>query len=48
MLKDMWPASRPAARILASSAYAEDVIESLIDRLLRIESLRGTGRLYLL
>jgi hypothetical protein len=31
----------------ASRDYADRVIEKLLDSLLRIESLRGTGRLYL-
>ncbi|MCI0638326.1 MAG: hypothetical protein L0Y72_25545 [Gemmataceae bacterium] len=31
----------------ASKDYAERVIEKLLDSLLRIEALRGTGRLYL-
>ncbi len=37
---------RDADRTLHSSQYAEEVIEDLIDKLLRIESLRATGRLY--
>jgi hypothetical protein len=47
------PASLPvftfadADEILRDTAYAERVIESLFDHLLRIEALRGTGRLYL-
>ena len=31
----------------ASQAYADRVIDKLLDSLLRIDSLRGTGRLYL-
>jgi hypothetical protein len=34
-------------RILQSKDYAERVTESLFDKLLRIDGLRGTGRLYL-
>ena len=33
--------------ILHSSKHARRVVESLFDHLMRIESLRGTGRLYL-
>jgi hypothetical protein len=33
--------------VLRNSFYAEAIVESLYDRLLRIDSLRGTGRLYL-
>jgi hypothetical protein len=36
-----------AERIFHSRGYAEQVIESLFDQLLRIDTLRGTGRLYL-
>lgn len=36
-----------AERIFQSKEYAERVVESLYDQLLRIDSLRGTGRLYL-
>ena len=36
-----------ADRIYESREYAERVTESLFDKLLRIESLRGTGRLFL-
>jgi hypothetical protein len=38
--------SRPG-QIDYSDAYAERVVESLLERLLRIEQLRGTGRLYI-
>ena len=38
-LKAMWHAWQ--------LTLAEDVVESLIDKLMRIESLRGTGRLFL-
>jgi hypothetical protein len=31
----------------ASQAYAHRVIDRLLDSLLRIDALRGTGRLYL-
>jgi hypothetical protein len=47
------PASLPvftlsdADRLLQSKDYATQVVESLYDQLLRIETLRGTGRLYL-
>jgi hypothetical protein len=34
-------------RFNASKPYAEHVVETLLDYLQRIESLRGTGRLYL-
>ncbi len=34
-------------RMRASQEYANNVIESMIDLLLRIDTLRGTGRLYL-
>ncbi len=36
-----------ADRILQSAAYAEQVMVSLFDQLLRLDALRGTGRLYL-
>jgi hypothetical protein len=36
-----------ADRIFHSRDYAERVIESLFDQLLRMETLQGTGRLYL-
>jgi hypothetical protein len=36
-----------ADRIYHSKDYAERVVESLFDQLLRIDELRGTGRLYL-
>ncbi len=36
-----------ADRVYQSKDYAERVVESLFDKLLRIETLRGTGRLYL-
>ena len=36
-----------AERIFQSKDYAERVIESLLGKLLRIEELRGVGRLYL-
>jgi predicted nuclease of predicted toxin-antitoxin system len=36
-----------AERIRHSRAYADRVIESLLDALQRIDSLRGVGRLYL-
>jgi hypothetical protein len=36
-----------ADRILWDSDYAERVVESLFDCLLRIDSLRGVGRMYL-
>ena len=36
-----------ADRIFHSKDYAERVAESLFDKLLRIDGLRGTGRLYL-
>jgi len=36
-----------AERIFQSKDYAERVIESLFDKLLRIDDLRGAGRLYL-
>ncbi len=36
-----------AQRLRNSREYAERVIEKLLDSLLRIDSLRGTGRLYL-
>jgi hypothetical protein len=35
-----------ADRIFQSKDYAEGVTESLFDKLLRIDGLRGTGRLY--
>jgi predicted nuclease of predicted toxin-antitoxin system len=47
------PASLPVftignvAHLRASRDYADRVIEKLLDSLLRIEALRGTGRLYL-
>ena len=34
-------------RLRSSRDYAERVAESLLDTLLRIDALRGTGRLYL-
>jgi hypothetical protein len=34
-------------RILSSSAYAHGVVERLMEYLIDIENLRGTGRLYL-
>lgn len=34
-------------RLRASRAYADRIIKQLIDALLRIDTLRGTGRLYL-
>lgn len=34
-------------RVMSSKDYAERVVESLFDQLMRIETLRGTGRLYL-
>jgi hypothetical protein len=36
-----------APRILQSSTYAERVTEQLLEYLLRIDTIRGTGRLYL-
>ena len=36
-----------ADRSLQNAAYAEKVMVSLFDQLLRLDSLRGTGRLYL-
>ena len=36
-----------AERIFQSKDYADRVIESLFDKLLQIDDLRGTGRLYL-
>jgi hypothetical protein len=36
-----------AERVFRSKDYAERIVESLFDQLLRIETLRGTGRLYL-
>jgi hypothetical protein len=36
-----------AERVRHSREYADRVIASLLDALLRIDSLRGTGRLYL-
>jgi hypothetical protein len=36
-----------AQRVATSKAYAEELVESLLDYLQRIETLRGTGRLYL-
>jgi len=36
-----------ADRLFQSRDYADQVTESLFDKLLRIDSLRGTGRLYL-
>jgi hypothetical protein len=36
-----------ADEVLRNSHYAEEVVESIYDRLLRIDTLRGTGRLYL-
>jgi hypothetical protein len=36
-----------ADEILRDSAYVQRVIESLFDYLLRIDTLRGTGRIYL-
>jgi hypothetical protein len=36
-----------AGRILQSKDYAARVVESLFDHLLRIETLHGTGRLFL-
>jgi hypothetical protein len=36
-----------ADRLYQSKDYADRVVESLFDHLLRIESLRGTGRLFL-
>lgn len=36
-----------ADRILQSKDYAERVVESLFDQLLRIDALQGTGRLFL-
>jgi hypothetical protein len=36
-----------ADRVFLSKDYAERVTESLFDHLLRIDTLRGTGRLYL-
>ena len=36
-----------ADRVYPSKDYAERVVESLFDYLLRIDTLRGTGRLYL-
>ncbi len=35
------------SRLRASRAYAERVVESLLDALLRVESLLGAGRLFL-
>lgn len=34
-------------RLRYSGSYADEILESLPDALLRIDSLRGTGRLYL-
>lgn len=34
-------------RILGSRTYAEDVVERLVEYLIDVENLRGTGRLYL-
>ena len=34
-------------KVNASKAYAEQIVESLIDYLQRIETVRGAGRLYL-
>jgi len=36
-----------ADRIYQSKGYVDRVVESLFDQLLRIETLRGSGRLYL-
>ena len=36
-----------ADEVLRNSHYAESIVERLYDRLLRIDTLRGTGRLYL-
>jgi hypothetical protein len=36
-----------AERVRHSRQYADRVIETLLDALMRIDSLRGTGRLYL-
>ena len=36
-----------ADRILQSTPYADKVVVSLFDQLLRLDELRGTGRLYL-
>lgn len=36
-----------ADRVMASSSYAERVANKLLDYLLDMENLRGTGRLYL-
>jgi hypothetical protein len=36
-----------ADKISRSQEYAEEVIESLLDQLLRIDTLHGTGRLFL-
>jgi hypothetical protein len=36
-----------ADKISKSQEYAEEVIESLFDQLLRIDTLNGTGRLFL-
>ena len=36
-----------ADRVLQSSVFADRVVESFFDKLLRIETLRGTGRLFL-
>jgi hypothetical protein len=34
-------------KLNASKSYAEEVVETLLDYLQRIDSLRGTGRMYL-
>lgn len=34
-------------RLRSSREYAQSIAESLMDALIRIETLRGTGRLYL-
>jgi hypothetical protein len=36
-----------ADRLLLSKEYLEEVVESLFDQLLRIDTLRGAGRLFL-
>jgi len=35
-------------RILSSRTYARQVVERLVEYLIDVENLRGTGRLYLL
>jgi hypothetical protein len=36
-----------AERLMSDRAYAERVAEALLEYLVKIDSLRGTGRLYL-